>query len=83
MSGGVVTQALAERVQTICESEFRRLERKFHPLSPEDRLTTEGIIADVIAAVVVAPARALAADCPVGMLEALVRLFNLDVTAAS
>jgi len=82
MSGGTLSHALERRVRTVCETELPRLARKLHPLSAEDRLTAEAIIADVIAALIVRPARALPADCPPATVEALVRLFDLDVAAS-
>lgn len=83
MSAGFVTRALEKHVQTLCESELRRLERKFRSLSASDRATAEAIVADVIAAVVVMPVRALAADCPRGTLETVARLFDLEVSPNS
>ena len=77
MSGGIVREALLERFDTIRREELERLRRKLVGLSDPERQSAESIIADVIAALAVAPSQALA-DTPPPHLHAIVRLFALE-----
>jgi Glutamyl-tRNAGlu reductase, dimerisation domain len=83
MSGTRVSQALHERFQEVQRAETDRLKRKLGGLSETDRQCAEVIIAEVIAAIAVASSRRLARDAPPAALEAIVRLFGLDVASGS
>ena len=78
MSGGMVSQALRDRFESIRQSEVERLEKKLRGLSEQDRRIVEAITAEVVQAIAGVPARALADEVPEPALEALVRLFALD-----
>lgn len=78
MSGGMVSQALRERFESIRQSELERLEKKLRGLSDDDRRTVEAITAEVVRAIAGVPAQALAAEDSRPALQAVVRLFALD-----
>ncbi len=78
MSGGIVSQALRDRFESIRQSEVERLEKKLRGLSDDDRRLVEAITADVVRAIAGVPARALADEAHAPALEAVVRLFALD-----
>ncbi|HZP49051.1 MAG TPA: hypothetical protein VFB07_10975 [Vicinamibacterales bacterium] len=78
MSGGVVSQALRDRFETIRQSEVERLEKKLRGLSADDRRIVEAVTAEVVRAIAGVPARALAGDVSEPALDAVVRLFGLD-----
>jgi glutamyl-tRNA reductase len=80
MSGGVVSQALQDRFESIRQSEIERLEKKFRGLSDDDRRVVEAITAEVVQAIADVPARLLDDDVPAPALEAVVRLFELRTT---
>lgn len=78
MSGGVVSQALRDRFESIRQSEVERLEKKLRGLSDDDRRVVESVTAEVVRAIAGIPARVLAEEIPAPSLEAVVRLFALE-----
>jgi glutamyl-tRNA reductase len=82
MSGSAVTQALRDRFETIRQTEIERLNKKLRGLSDVDRRSLEAITSEIVLAIASVPERALTDDAPQPALDALVRLFALDVKAA-
>lgn len=78
MSGGVVSQALRDRFESIRQSEVERLEKKLRGLSDADRRVVESVTAEVVRAIAGIPAQMLAEEVPEPALEAVVRLFALE-----
>ena len=78
MSGGVISQALRDRFESIRLSEVERLEKKLRGLSDDERRVVEAITAEVVQAIAGVPARAPADETAEPALEAVVRLFALD-----
>ena len=78
MSGGVVSQALRDRFESIRQSEVERLDKKLRGLSDDDRRVVEAITEEVVQAIAGVPARVLAQEVPEPALEAVVRLFGLE-----
>ena len=81
MSGTIVSQALRDRFESIRQTEIERLNKKLRGLSDIDRLSLEAITSEIVLAIASVPERALTADASQPALEALVRLFALDVDA--
>jgi glutamyl-tRNA reductase len=77
MSGGVISQALRDRFESIRQAEVERLEKKLRGLTDDDRRLVEAITAEVVRAIAGVPARALADETAEPALEAVVRLFAL------
>lgn len=80
MSGSSVSRALRDRFEAVRRAECERLKRKLNGLSAADRRSAEAIIADVVGALAMAPAQALVNGSPPQAVEAIVRLFDLDLT---
>lgn len=80
MRGSSVSRALQDRFEAVRRAEYERLKRKLNGLSDADRRSAEAIIADVVAALAMVPARALVSGSPPQAVEAIVRLFGLDLT---
>ena len=78
MSGGVVSQALRDRFESIRQSEIERLEKKLRGLSADDRRIVESITAEVVQAIAGLPAQVLAEEVRKPALETVVRLFALE-----
>ena len=78
MSGGVVSQALRDRFESVRQSEVERLDKKLRGLSDDDRRVVEAITEEVVQAIAGVPARVLAQEVPEPALEAVVRLFGLE-----
>jgi glutamyl-tRNA reductase len=79
MSGPIVGQALRDRFESIRQMEIARLDKKLRGFSDVDRRSLEAITSEIVRAIVSGPERALAADAEAPTLEALVRLFALDI----
>ena len=82
MSGSHVATALHERFHAIRRAEMTRLARKLDRLNDAERRSAESVIVDVVAALA-SPAATLADEAHPRTLEAIVRLFRLDLPAAS
>lgn len=80
MSGTTVSRALHHRFDEIRRSELVRLERKLRRLSDVERQSVEAVVTDVIAALA-RPATQLADEAHTRTLDAIVRLFELDIPA--
>jgi glutamyl-tRNA reductase len=78
MSGGIVSQALRDRFESIRQSEVERLEKKLRGLSVDDRRVVESITSEIVQAIAGVPARVLAEEHHEPALEAVVRLFALE-----
>ncbi len=78
MSGSTVGRALRRRFEAVRSAEVDRLRRKLAGLSDDERHVAETIIADVVGALAVEPARALSEGCQPQALEAVARLFDLE-----
>jgi len=79
MSGTTVSQALRDRFESIRQTEIGRLNKKLRGLSDVDRLSLEAITTEIVLAIANVPDRALTDDAPQPALEALVRLFALEI----
>ena len=79
MSGSTVSQALRDRFESIRQTEIERLNKKLRGLSDVDRRSLEAITSEIVLAIASVPEQALTDDAPRTALEALVRLFALDV----
>jgi glutamyl-tRNA reductase len=79
MSGIVVGRALRNRFESIRQNELERLQKKMRGLPNDQRQSVEDITVDVVQAFARGAERALSHDLPAPALEALVRLFALDV----
>jgi glutamyl-tRNA reductase len=83
MSGSTVSQALRDRFESIRQTEIERLNKKLRGLSDMDRRSLEAITSEIVLAIASVPERALTDQAPHTALEALVRLFALDVDSPS
>jgi hypothetical protein len=81
MSGMTVSQALRDRFESIRQTEIGRLDKKLRGLSDVDRLSLEAITTEIVLAIASVPERALTDDVPQPALEALIRLFALEIDA--
>ena len=81
MSGTTVSQALRDRFESIRQTEIGRLNKKLRGLSDVDRLSLEAITTEIVLAIASVPERALTDDAPQPALEALIRLFALEIDA--
>jgi glutamyl-tRNA reductase len=81
MSGSTVSQALRHRFETIRQTEIERLNKKLRGLSDVDRRHLEAITSEIVLAIASVPERVLTNDVPQPALEALVRVFALDVAS--
>ena len=79
MSGPSVSQALRNRFESIRQTEIERLNKKLRGLSDVDRLSLEAITSQIVLAIASVPERALTDDATQPALDALVRLFALDI----
>jgi glutamyl-tRNA reductase len=79
MSGTTVSQALRDRFESIRQTEIGRLNKKLRGLSDVDRLSLEAITTEIVLAIANVPDQALTDDAPQPALEALVRLFALEI----
>lgn len=80
LSGVSVGQALLDRFEEVTRAETARLSRKLSALSESDRLRVEAVIVDVVCGPARAAARALTDHTRPQAVEAVVRLFRLNVT---
>jgi glutamyl-tRNA reductase len=83
MSGSTVSQALQSHFDRVRRAELERLQRRLAPLSDHHRESVEAIVAHVVRALAEAPAEALVSETHPRAAEALVRLFNLDMTPSA
>ena len=79
MSGLTASQALSDRFDAIRRAELERLKKKLTGFSDAERQFVDEITADVVGALIRGPEQALAQDSPLVAVEALVRLFALEV----
>jgi glutamyl-tRNA reductase len=79
MSGATASRALHDRFDAIRRAELERLKKKLGGLTEADRQFVHQITTDVVDALARGPERALAQDPPSIAVEALVRLFALEV----
>jgi glutamyl-tRNA reductase len=79
MSGPAVSRALQDRFEDIRRVEFARLKKRLGGLNDEERRSVEAITAAIIHAIAQVPARVLSTDIHEPVLEAVVRLFALEV----
>jgi glutamyl-tRNA reductase len=79
MSGPTASQALHDRFDAIRRAELERLKKKLTGFSDANRQFVDEITADVVGALIRGPEKALAENSPLIAVEALVRLFALEV----
>jgi hypothetical protein len=81
MSGATATDLLRNRFDEIREAELSRLSKKLRGLAPDHRLDVEAIAADVIRAIALVPERAIQTGVAQEDVDALARLFSLEIAA--
>jgi glutamyl-tRNA reductase len=79
MSGRTASHALHDRFDAIRRAELERLKKKLAGLTDTDRQFVDQITTLIVDALVRGPERALEEDFPSLAVEALVRIFALDV----
>jgi hypothetical protein len=80
MNGTEVGRALVNRFEAVEHEEIVRLRRKLGIFNDEDRRSLEVMIADVVSAMAGILAGALGDECHPKALEAVVRVFNLEMS---
>ena len=81
MSGASVSHALAARFNALAQAEVARLRSKLSALGDVEREHAEAIIGHVIGTLAGVPVKALKQESDSRALEAVVRLFKLDLPA--
>jgi glutamyl-tRNA reductase len=79
MSGSKASKALHDRFDTIRRAELERLKKKLAGLTEADRQVVHQVTTNVVDALARGPKTALAQEPPSVAVEAIVRLFALDV----
>jgi glutamyl-tRNA reductase len=77
MSGLAVSRALQDRFEAIRRAEVDRLAKKLRGLTEDERQLVESVTADVVRAIVCAPALALVRESQPDAADTLVHLFGL------
>jgi glutamyl-tRNA reductase len=79
MSGSKASKALHDRFDAIRRAELERLKKKLAGLTEADRQFVHQVTTNVVDALARGPKTALAHEPPSVAVEAIVRLFALDV----